>query len=290
MDAKDTFFCTKQTLNCKGKLVQLDSPKVMGIVNLTDNSFYDGGQLQNDQQLLDKVQVMVKDGATFIDIGACSTRPKSLPVPLELEMERIQQAVGLIRKHFPDLIISIDTFRSEVARAGLLQGADIINDVSAGDMDNKMTSVILEFGCPYIIMHMQGTPETMQDNPSYGSVTKEVLAYLSKKVFDLKRTGINDIIIDPGFGFGKSQFHNFRLLKDLHLFKMIGVPVLAGLSRKSIVNKTLGTNPATALNGTTIANTLALLNGADIVRVHDVKEAVEVIKMVNFYNSIGETE
>jgi dihydropteroate synthase len=286
MEPKDTFFCSKKTLNCRGRLIELSGPVVMGILNVTTDSFYAKSRISNESLLLETVEKMVSDGALIVDIGACSTRPGSLPVPVEEELSRVKKTVEVLRASFPELILSVDTFRSEVARAALQEGADVINDVYAGAFDMKIWEVVAEFECPYVISHMQGTPETMQKNPTYSNVVSEVIGWLQEKVYMLQKKGIKDIIIDPGFGFGKTLEHNYTILKNLELFKAIGVPVMAGLSRKGMINKVLGTEPVTALNGTTIANTVALMNGADILRVHDVKEAVEAVKLVSFYKQV----
>jgi dihydropteroate synthase len=269
------------TINCKGKLIDLTTPKVMGILNLTPDSFYDGGKYSNENDIILQTSKMLEEGATFIDVGAYSSRPGAKHISEEEELQRIAPIVKLLVLKFPEIILSIDTFRSEVAKKCIELGAAIINDISAGEMDVTMMKTIGELKVPYIMMHMKGTPQNMQKNPVYKNVTEDVLYYFSEKIALARSYAINDLIIDPGFGFGKTQEHNFKILSELELFKNIELPLLIGLSRKSMIYKTLQTNAKDALNGTTSLNTISLLKGANILRVHDVKEAIECIKLTN---------
>lgn len=273
----------KKSLNCRGKLLDLSTPVIMGILNITPDSFYDGGQITGVGSALSLAESMLKEGATILDIGGQSTRPGAKSINSTEEWKRIGPSLISIKKHFPDAIISIDTFHSQVAKNAVEEGASIINDISAGDFDNGMFSFVLNSQTPYLIMHMQGSPENMQENPQYENVVSEVLNYFIKKVSHLKMMGLNDIIIDPGFGFGKTLENNYSLLKNLSLFQILDCPILAGISRKSMITKTLNITPADALNGTNALNTIALLNGASILRVHDVAEAIEVNKLVSDY-------
>ena len=275
------------TINCKGKLLNLDSPIVMGILNVTPDSFFDGGNYTGLESILSQASKMITEGATILDIGGCSSRPGAKEITLEEELNRVIPAIKLIVNKFPDAIISIDTFRSKVARKAIEIGASMVNDISAGSMDSTMFATIRELQVPYCIMHMQGNPENMQENPSYKNVLKEVYHTLSEKIQELKKIGVNDILIDPGFGFGKTVEHNFKLLNSLKQFKLLNLPVLVGISRKSMIYKTLNNTPQDALNGTTVLNSFALQNGANILRVHDVKEAVETIKL---YKKLTENE
>ena len=268
------------TINCKGRLLDLSTPLVMGILNLTPDSFHDGGKYTGIDEILRHTEQMLIEGAVIIDIGGMSSRPGSKIITVEEELARVIEPIKAIHKHFPDSILSIDTIHAQVAEASVENGVSIVNDISAGVMDEGMIATVARLGIPYIIMHMQGTPESMQDAPFYTNVVTEVMDQLSKRVRACRLAGIKDVIIDPGFGFGKNNVHNFQLLKGLSLFKMLGCPILAGLSRKSMITKTLGIKNADALNGTTVLNTIALLNGAKILRVHDVKEAKEAVKLV----------
>ncbi|WP_299889196.1 dihydropteroate synthase [uncultured Lacinutrix sp.] len=272
------------TINCKGKLIDLSTPKVMGILNVTPDSFYDGGFYKDESGILNQVKKMLDDGATFIDIGAYSSKPNAENVPQEEELKRILPIIELLLKHFPDIIISVDTFRAEVARKGIEKGAALINDISAGHLDNKMLKTIASLNVPYIMMHMKGTPQTMQQHTDYDDILKDVLFYFSERITSARALGIKDIIIDPGFGFAKTTEQNFELLNVLEGFKITGLPLLAGVSRKSMIYKTLNSSPAQALNGTTALNMVALQKGAKILRVHDVKEAVECVKLFNELN------
>ncbi|MCH2217584.1 MAG: dihydropteroate synthase [Flavobacteriales bacterium] len=268
------------TINCKGTLVDFSSPKVMGILNITPDSFFDGGKYQHKKAILTQTEKMLKEGATFIDVGAYSSRPGADHVSEEEELRRILPAVALLLREFPDIYLSIDTFRSRVAKKTIEAGAAVINDISGGNMDALMFKTIAQLQVPYILMHMQGTPQTMQNHPRYEHITTDLIQFFSEKMDELRRLQINDVIVDVGFGFGKTILHNFQLLKELHHFQTFNLPLLAGVSRKSMLYKTLNIHPNDALNATTSANTIALLQGANILRVHDVKEAVECIKIV----------
>jgi dihydropteroate synthase len=268
------------TINCKGNLIDLSSPKVMGILNITPDSFYDGGTHKNRSSILKHVESMLNQGATFIDIGAYSSRPNADFVSEEVELQRILPIVEAVLKNFPEVLISIDTFRSDVAKQCIEAGATLINDISAGKLDENMLPTVANLHVPYIMMHMKGTPQTMQQHTNYTNLTKDILFYFSERIAAAKALGIVDVIIDPGFGFAKTLEHNYQLLNQLELFKMIEKPILVGISRKSMIYKTLKTTPNEALNGTTVLNTIALQKGASILRVHDVKEAVETIRLV----------
>ncbi len=269
------------TINCKGKLIDLSTPKVMGILNLTPDSFYDGGKYKDTDAVLRQVEKMLLEGATFIDVGAYSSRPGAEHVSEEEELGRILPISELILEQFPQTYLSIDTFRSKVANECLQLGAGIINDISAGSLDDKMMEVVAKHQVPYILMHMKGTPQTMKDYSDYDDLIKEIRFYFSKKIASARAHKINDLIIDPGFGFAKTSPQNFKLLAQLSLLTTFEVPILAGISRKSMIYKTLGTTPEHALNGTTALHMTALLNGAAILRAHDVKEAQECVTLYN---------
>lgn len=271
-------------LNLKGKLWVLDKPVVMGILNITPDSFYDGGSIINPQVLLDTAGKMLEDGAAILDVGGQSTNPKSIMVSADEELERILPAIELLQTHYRESIISIDTFYSKVAQQAVNAGACIINDISAGLLDDAMLQTVAKLNVPYICMHMKGTPQTMQQLANYEDVVKEVVDYFIERVEACKQAGIKDIILDPGFGFAKTAAHNFTLLKNLQTLQILDKPILAGLSRKSTIYKTLNITAKQALNGTTVLNTVALLNGANILRVHDVKEAVEAITLLSALN------
>jgi len=273
------------TINCKGKLIDLASPKVMGILNITPDSFYDGGLYKNDSKILNQVEKMLKYGATFIDVGAYSSKPNAAHVSQVDELNRIVPIVHLILKTFPDTLLSIDTFRSEVAKQCVNAGACIINDISAGKLDKNMLQTVASLHVPYIMMHMRGTPQNMQQQTNYDNLVKDVIFYFSERIAAAKALGIIDIIIDPGFGFSKILEQNFEILNQLELFKMIDKPLLIGVSRKSMIYKTLETSAKDALNGTSVLNTVALQKGASILRVHDVKEAMECVKLVESLNA-----
>lgn len=271
------------TLNCKGRLLVIDEPVVMGIINVTPDSFYSGSRQSGIDDVLKQGDKMLAEGATILDIGGQSTRPGSEAIGADSELQRVIPAIEAIASRFPHSYISIDTYHAKVASATVAAGACIINDISSGDMDSEMIKIAAALQVPYISMHMKGTPATMQQNAQYENVTREVLDYFIKKTEQCRLAGINDVIVDPGFGFGKTIQHNFQLLKELGVFKILEKPLLAGLSRKATVYKTLGTSAEEALNGTTVLNTIALLNGANILRVHDVKEAKETIKLISAY-------
>ena len=273
------------TINCKGKLIDLSTPKIMGILNLTPDSFYDGGKYKNEQQILHQVEKMIREGATFIDIGAYSSRPNADDISLNEEKTRILPVVELVLNQFPEALISIDTFRSEVASACLNMGAVMINDISAGHLDEKMIPVVAEHQVPYIAIHMKGTPQNMKTKTEYIDLIKEMQLYFSKVVTLANRYKLNDLILDPGFGFSKTVEQNFFVLKNLKLFQFHNRPILVGLSRKSMIYKTLNSSAQEALNGTTSLNTIALLNSANILRVHDVKESMETIQLINTMNN-----
>ncbi len=278
---KNSFFQKSFTINCGGKLLSIDQPIVMGILNITPDSFYDGGQYTVQSSILKRTSQIIEEGGKIIDVGAFSSRPGSKMPSIEEERRRLIPALEIIRKNFPDVIISVDTYRSAIAREVVDKfGVQIINDISAGEMDSNMFATIGELKVPYIMMHMKGTPENMQNNPHYDNLMQEISLYFAEKTDKLKLLGVNDIIIDPGFGFGKTIDHNYQLLNNLHEFKAFELPVLVGISRKSMIYKFLNSTPQEALNGTTALHTIALLNGAHILRVHDVKEAVETIKLV----------
>ncbi|WP_108866705.1 dihydropteroate synthase [Aquimarina aquimarini] len=269
------------TINCKGSLLDLSTPKVMGILNLTPDSFYDGGKYKNENDLLQQAEKMLIDGATFIDLGAYSSRPGAIHISAEEEKKRILPIVSLLLDKFPKTLVSIDTFRSEIAQLCIQAGAALINDISAGKMDDNMIPIVGQLGIPYIMMHMKGTPQTMKSMDHYDNMLLEINSYFAERIAEARKHNIHDIIIDPGFGFAKNIPQNFELLKKLKLLGIQDVPLLAGLSRKSMIYKTLDISPQEALNGTTSLNTVALLNGASILRVHDIKEAIECINLVD---------
>ena len=273
-----------KSINCNGTLIDLTSPKIMGILNITPDSFFDGGKYNNETTILTQVEKMLSEGATFVDVGAYSSRPGAKHISETEELNRILPVIKLLKSEFSNLLISVDTFRSTIAKQCISNGACMVNDISAGSMDQTMFATIAELQVPYIMMHMQGTPQNMHNNPTYNDVVKEILFYFSQKINELHALGINDIITDPGFGFGKTIAQNYELLNNLNLFKNLEVPILVGLSRKSMLFKPLEITQNEALNATTSANTIALLNGANIIRVHDVKEAFEAIKIVEQLN------
>lgn len=278
------------TINCKGKLISLETPLVMGIINATPDSFYKGDLPAGMNSILQLAAKMLADGAGILDIGGMSTKPGSAAIAANEEMDRLIPVIESIHQQFPYAIISADTYLSETAKAAVAAGASIINDISGGELDEDMISTVAALRVPYICMHMKGTPATMQEHAHYEDVTKEVLDYFIQKIDECKKAGIKDVIIDPGFGFAKNAEHNFILLKNLAVLNMLDKPILAGLSRKKTIYGTLGVTAAEALNGTTVLNTLALNNGASILRVHDVKEAVEAVRLMEAYKAftIGE--
>jgi dihydropteroate synthase len=274
------------TINCKGQLIDLTTPKVMGILNVTPNSFYDGGMYRSSSEMLTKVGKMLSDGAAFIDVGAYSSKPSAEYVSEEEELQRIIPIINLILEYYPETLLSVDTFRSEVAKVCIENGAAMINDISAGNLDDKMLETVAKYNVPYIMMHMRGTPETMQKMTSYEDIVKEILFYFSEKVARARSFGINDLIIDPGFGFAKTLDQNYEVLQKLELFEILELPLLVGFSRKSMIYKTLQSSADEALNGTTVLNTMALTKGAKILRVHDVKEAMECVTLFNKINNL----
>ena len=278
--AEKNFFEPKKSLNIKGRLIDLSSPKVMGILNITPDSFYDNSRTKSIDEALIKAARFLDEGATFIDIGGYSSRPGAKDISINEEIDRVVPVVESLVKTFPEAVISIDTFRAKVAEETISAGAHIINDIAAGDMDEQMFETVAKLQVPYMIMHMQGTPQNMHQNPVYNNVLLEVIDYMAKKVATLKALHVHDVIIDPGFGFGKTTEHNYELLRQMEAFKIFKLPILVGFSRKGMIYKTLGTTAAEALNGTSVLNTIALQKGAGILRVHDVKEAVECVRLV----------
>ena len=283
MKAKDNLFSVKSTLNLRGNLVSLDTPKVMGILNVTPDSFYEGSRTTSLADIIVKAGQMLKEGAFILDIGGYSTRPGADAISIETELERVLPAIEAIHKTFPDAYISIDTFRSVVAKAAVSAGASLVNDVSGGNLDDQMFKTVASLKVPYILMHMRGTPETMKTLTDYYHLLNDITAELSIKCSTLKYLGVADIIIDPGFGFTKTIEQNYDILRNLGYFKRLKLPILAGLSRKSMIYKRLDSTAQEALNGTTALNMAALMNGASILRVHDVKEAAETIKLYQAY-------
>jgi len=269
-------------LNIKGSLLDLSSPKIMGILNVTPDSFYDGGVYSNEKEVLKQVEKMILDGVDIIDVGGYSSKPGAKTINIKEEEKRVLPIIKLIYKTFKKTIISVDTFRSEIAEKSLNAGASIINDISGGDFDNNIYKIAERYKAPYIMMHMKGNPSNMQINPTYKNINYEIIKDLSKKIDFAQKKGVCDIIIDPGFGFGKTIEHNYQILNNLKLYKVLHKPILVGVSRKSMIYKLLKTDPSSALNGTTALNTVALINGANILRVHDVKQANEVIKLCGF--------
>jgi dihydropteroate synthase len=267
------------TINCKGQIIDLSTPKIMGILNITPNSFYDGGKYSLENNAIAQVEIMLNEGATFIDIGAYSSKPNAEFVSEEEELSRIIPVVKALIKEFPKALLSIDTFRSSVAQECLNNGAALINDISAGSLDEKIMEVIASNKVPYIMMHLRGTPQTMQNQTNYEHLINEILTYFSDKINKARNLGINDLIIDPGFGFAKTTDQNYEILSNLELLKVLELPILAGISRKSMIYKTLDINAEEALNGTTVLNTIAITKGASIIRVHDVKQAMECVKL-----------
>ena len=275
------------TINCTGKLVDLSTPKIMGILNVTPDSFYDGGVHNSEKKILNHVEKMLNDGAIFIDIGAYSSRPNAINIDEDEELNRVVPALELVNKKFPEAIISIDTFRSKVAETCLNSGASIINDISAGEMDEKMMKIVGKYNVPYVMMHMKGNPQNMIRKTNYDDMLKEIIKYFSKKINQAVSYKINDMIIDPGFGFAKDLKQNYDLLSNIDLLKILDKPIMVGISRKSMIYQSLKTNAKESLNGTTVLNTVSLIKGASILRVHDVKEANECIKLISALNNQG---
>ena len=273
-------------MKTKQNKIDLSTGIVMGILNLTENSFYDGGKYNNPEKILIQTKKMIDEGANIIDIGSQSSKPGSDEISEDEELSKIIPALIEIRKKYPNILISVDTYRAKVAEESINNGADIINDISSGNLDKNMFSIIAKYKVPYIIMHMIGTPKNMQEKPTYNNVVEEVINYFHQKIKILHDFGIDNLIIDPGFGFGKTLEHNYEILNNLEKFKCLKYPILVGVSRKSMIYKLLNTDANQALNGTSVINTIALTKGTDILRVHDVKEAVECIKIVNFAKNI----
>lgn len=268
------------TINCKGNLIDLSVPKIMGILNCTPDSFYDGGKYKSESEILSQVEKMLNEGATFIDIGAYSSKPGADFVSEEEELQRLLPIIDLVLQHFPEALLSVDTFRSKVAQKAVENGAAIVNDISAGMLDDNMLETVAKLQVPYIMMHMKGNPQTMQSLTNYDDIVKEMTFYFSERINKARSFGLNDIIIDPGFGFAKTLEQNYEVLQKLDYFNILELPILVGVSRKSMIYKLLENSPQEALNGTSVLNTIALQKGAKILRVHDVKEAVETIKLV----------
>ena len=269
-------------LNINGGVFDLSSPKIMGVLNVTPDSFYDGGVFSNEKKILAQVEKMILDGADIIDIGGFSSKPGAKTISLKEEEKRVIPIIKLINKTFNKIIISVDTFRSEIAEKSLNEGASIINDISGGDLDKNIYQISYKYKAPYIMMHMNGVPLNMQNNPKYQNINHDIIKDFTSKIDSAEKKGVCDIIIDPGFGFGKTIQHNYQILNNLKLYTVLKKPILVGISRKSMIYKLLKTDPSKALNGTTSLNTIALINGANILRVHDVKEAKEVIKLYSF--------
>ncbi|WP_221302105.1 dihydropteroate synthase [Pedobacter cryoconitis] len=278
--AKDTFLNRKITLNLKGELLDLSRPCVMGILNLTPDSFYSNSRMGSIDAALERAETCLEEGAAFIDIGAYSSRPGAAEVTTEEELQRMIPAITAISKRFPEAKLSIDTFRAKVAKESIEAGAHVVNDISGGNLDEMMFETVAALNVPYILMHMQGTPQTMQQKPVYKNIGLEVVDYLAEKVSTLKALGVKDIILDPGFGFAKNTAHNYQLMNQLENLDVFGLPVLVGISRKSMIYKLLGITADEALNGTSVLNTIALQKGASILRVHDVRAAVECVAIV----------
>ncbi|MFO8087090.1 MAG: dihydropteroate synthase [Bacteroidales bacterium] len=282
----DSFFKSHQSLNCRGKLLSLEKPLVMGILNITPDSFYDGGRNYTHHQSLVHARQMLQEGADIIDIGAMSTRPGAAIISEEEEKSRLLPVLESLREEFPDAVLSVDTFRATIARMSVDAGADIINDVSGGMQDPQMFKTIADLKVPYILMHMQGSPADMQKNPQYHNVVKDIGVFFTRQLEELRAYGVHDIILDPGFGFGKTLQHNYQLLKGLPFFQMFELPLLVGVSRKSMVTKLLDLSPENALNGTTALHVLALERGANILRVHDVQHAKQVVRIIEQVNRV----
>lgn len=279
MKTKDTGFSVKKTLNLRGNLLELEEPRVMGILNITPDSFYQGSRKEQEGSILEEAEKMLSAGADILDIGGYSSRPDAAGVDAEEEWKRAGKAIKLIIHHFPEAALSIDTFRAKIARQAINEGAAIINDISGGELDKAMFETVAELQVPYILMHMRGTPQNMKALNTYTNLLNEIFDYFAQKVNKLRNIGVNDIVIDPGFGFAKNIQQNYELLGNMDYFRAFGLPLLAGISRKSLIYKKLHISPAEALNGTSVLNTICLMQGASLLRVHDVKEAVETIKL-----------
>ncbi len=276
----------KMTLNIKGNLFSLDRPVVMGILNITPDSFYAGSRKQTEAEIIARIETILEEGGSMIDIGGYSSRPDAAEVSEQEEKERLKMALKLLQRDYPDVVVSVDTFRASVARFAVEEyGAAIINDISGGQLDENMFSTVASLKVPYILMHMRGTPQTMQQCTDYEHLTADILKYFAEKLETLYQMGVNDVIVDPGFGFSKTLEQNYELMSHLSDFRIFGLPLLVGISRKSMIYKLLGGTPMDCLNGTTVLNTYALLNGAHILRVHDVRAAVEAVKIVSQINN-----
>ncbi len=287
MTAKNTDFSSKTTLNCNGRLLNVSKPVVMGIINVTPDSFYQPVEINSEYDVLVLAEKMINEGAAILDVGGMSTRPGSTFISEEEELNRVIPAITTISSRFPDQIISVDTCKSKVVQEAIPHGASIVNDISAGTFDKNLWETVAASKVPYILMHMHGTPATMQVNPTYSDVVKEVFEFFKQNIFKLNEYGIFDIILDPGFGFGKTVSHNYQLIDQFATFNLFGLPLMAGLSRKSLICKVLKVNPVNALNGTTVINTIALLKGAKILRVHDVKQAMEAIQIIEALDDVA---
>jgi dihydropteroate synthase len=289
MAFKDTFFSHNQIIACRGELMDFSVPRVMGILNVTPDSFYDGGRYLQEGRIISRVAEMINQGADIIDVGACSSRPGAVEIGPGEEESRLRYALEIIRREFPEACISVDTYRAAIAKMAVQEyGANMINDISAGRFDERMLAIVGAMRVPYIMMHMQGSPKTMQKNPVYDDLIREVVHFFSERTDLARQNGITDLILDPGFGFGKTREHNFMLLHSLRVFTMLGMPILAGMSRKSMIYGSIRVKPEEALNGTTVVNTMALMNGASILRVHDIKEAIETVRLFLNYRLGGE--
>lgn len=274
------------TLNVRGRLLDLSKPQVMGILNVTPDSFYAGSRMETEEAVRRRVRQIIAEGGSMIDVGAYSSRPGAADVSAEEEMERLRRGMRIVREEAPEIPVSVDTFRADVAKMAVEElGVDIINDISGGELDKEMFKTVAKLGVPYILMHMKGTPQTMQQAPHYDDLMKEVMLYFAEKVQQLRDLGQKDIVLDPGYGFAKTIDHNYELLKHQEMLEVFELPLLVGVSRKSMIYRFLGSSPEEALNGTTVLNTLALQKGANILRVHDVKEAVEVVRLVEKFSN-----
>ncbi len=272
------------TIKIKGELINFSVPKIMGILNVTPDSFYDGGKYNSEKKILDQVEKMISSGADIIDVGGYSSRPGAKEISIENELSRVIPIIQLISKRFPNIIISIDTFRSKVANQAVNSGAHMINDISGGNLDSNMFKTVSKLNVPYILMHMRGSPKNMMNNTNYDDILHEIKNYFSERISKAKLEGVNDIIIDPGFGFSKTKEQNYKLMNRLEFLKEFKTPIVVGISRKSMIYKTLDTTPDKALNGSTILHTISLLKGANILRTHDVLEAVECVKIIRQLN------
>lgn len=278
-------------INVKGHLMDLDYPRVMGILNVTPDSFYSGSRKQSEEEIIERTKQILQEGGSIIDLGAYSSRPNAEHISTEEEMNRLRKALRIINQYFPNAILSVDTFRADVAKMCVEEyGVAIINDIAAGMMDSNMFTTVAQLGVPYIMMHMQGTPQDMQKNPHYDNIVKEILYYFSEKVQQLRDLGAKDLILDPGFGFGKTLAHNYELMEHMEEFSIFELPILVGVSRKSMIYKLLGGGPEDALNGTSVLDTVSLMKGANILRVHDVKEAVEAVKIFTTLKGIKDPD